>query len=512
MKTKNLYKLMCCMACLAWGVSCLTACGGEEDFLDTIQGPADHSATVSSDSFVVDYSVGAEAATRAGKAERIRSLFYLIYDSDGKLLKERKIPDINEQAQWPLTRQTMTWAQREALKDTLSSRNTYTSFFLANVQSAEALAASSPKADLLVDATYLTDVQLKLPAQRFEDTNMMYVWKEQIKYQRPEGIPEKEDVPRDHPLSKNIVLRRILSRFDLTSQAVVEKELETKLRVKETDYQEHLKTELEKQFEGFAQKVSDELKNTAYQSNCKKLNELLDGKSPVLSASILGVQSDVPATQPAYLSALKDAVQKNPTYLERTADWALFGSSVMQIENLYNRFSLNHLAGRSVKKEDEVAVSPEYLNDGNKACWIGFSSPKAGEGETLVAENLTGIHLKKEGVTKLELSFTTSLALAIAKNMSATFVCDPIATIAPSEAYLQQPTFSYTLNLKAVFNQTLEEFVNGNGFMYDINGTQKSLFLAAIRKVLAAYGGWDAMKVSFTLPQDFTYTATVTQK
>ena len=87
---------------------------------------------------VVDYSVSEGAQTKAlgenlDASDRISSLIYLLYNSSGSLEKERVIPDIEcGKTQWPLTRKNMTWAQREALKDTLAAGLSYTAVFVAN--------------------------------------------------------------------------------------------------------------------------------------------------------------------------------------------------------------------------------------------------------------------------------------------------------------------------------------------------------------------------------------------
>lgn len=86
---------------------------------------------------IVDYSLSSsELGTRAlGASERISSLDYFVYDVDNDVLvKKRSIPDINTSTVWPLTRETMTWKQRQALQDTLSRGVNYKVLFVANVE------------------------------------------------------------------------------------------------------------------------------------------------------------------------------------------------------------------------------------------------------------------------------------------------------------------------------------------------------------------------------------------
>ena len=80
---------------------------------------------VRSDKYIVDYSLSSsETETRALSAsERISSLDYFVYDVDNDIIvKQRRIPDISSSTVWPLTRETMTWAQRQALRHTVSWR------------------------------------------------------------------------------------------------------------------------------------------------------------------------------------------------------------------------------------------------------------------------------------------------------------------------------------------------------------------------------------------------------
>ena len=165
--------------------------------------------------FVVDYSVSDGETSRAFEVglnanQRISSLLYLLYDSEGQLVKEREIPDINDKTTWPLTRDKMTWEQREALKDTLNSGSTYTAVFLANVK--KDLFGDTQTEELLQNKENLTEAVLYLPQTPFTDSNMYYLWKEKLEYTRPEGA---SDDSRDNPLSKKIILRRLVSRIDM---------------------------------------------------------------------------------------------------------------------------------------------------------------------------------------------------------------------------------------------------------------------------------------------------------
>ena len=114
------------------------ACSKEDLNTTTDTGNGGRVAALPEGTFVVDDSVSDGEASRAGKEGRpnksISCLLDLLYDSGGKLEKEREIPGIGTDTKWPLTRENMSWEQREALKDTLNVEMTYTAVFLANTE------------------------------------------------------------------------------------------------------------------------------------------------------------------------------------------------------------------------------------------------------------------------------------------------------------------------------------------------------------------------------------------
>lgn len=176
-----------------------------------VDGPTD-SDVLSEGSFVVDYS--GEVTTRAikdnaTKGERINSLTYLLYqwsiDENGKgegvLLKSREIPGLNgSDEEWPLTREYMSWEQREALKDTLSVGGEYRAVFIANI--ARGLWNGER---YLKDSTSYSTAYLQLPAEPFADNNMFYLATAAI---------DGTTATREEPVNCPIVLKRVVTRTD----------------------------------------------------------------------------------------------------------------------------------------------------------------------------------------------------------------------------------------------------------------------------------------------------------
>lgn len=159
---------------------------------------------VKSDKYIVDYSLSSsEADTRAlGASERISSLDYFVYDVDNDVLvKQRNIPDISSSTVWPLTRETMTWAQRQALQDTLSRGVNYKVLFIANA--AKSLFGST-QTDLLKSTDKLSTARIVLPDTPFSDNNMYYFWSKEL------NITEHSTV------LQNVLLQRIVTRTDVS--------------------------------------------------------------------------------------------------------------------------------------------------------------------------------------------------------------------------------------------------------------------------------------------------------
>ncbi|MFS2809970.1 hypothetical protein AAH029_19730 [Parabacteroides distasonis] len=159
--------------------------------------------------FVVDYLPKVGPDTKSvqdglSKNQRISSLTYLLY-WDNKLLKRREIPDIGPNTTWPLRRETMTWGQREALKDTLRQDRTYQIAFVANLAGRKD-ADGNAVAPLKQADTY-DKVYIELPAAPFENDNMFYLFTTDLSSQT-------QGADRDHPYQCPVLLRRIVTRLD----------------------------------------------------------------------------------------------------------------------------------------------------------------------------------------------------------------------------------------------------------------------------------------------------------
>ena len=163
--------------------------------------------TVAEGSFIVDYTSGAES--RAEASVRIRSLDYLVYENSGAngayvMKKHRSIPDIDTETVWPLTRNTMTWAQREALKDTLNTSCDYKVVFVANADAD--IWGEEVLKNVGTENTF-EEARLFLPSiKTFDDTNMYYMWT---------GELSGASYSKNNPASKQILLERMINRVEV---------------------------------------------------------------------------------------------------------------------------------------------------------------------------------------------------------------------------------------------------------------------------------------------------------
>lgn len=193
------------------GIVILTAflMGCEERLLDSDR------ELMASDRFVIDYTASTTGTTKSmhdnlSANRRISSLTYLLYDGmDGTLLKRREIPDLGYDTTWPLTRENMTWAQREALKDTLFQDYAYQVVFIANIDSSKSVLAWKEDGMLrspLRNAENYQDAYLCYPSdQAFNDSTMFYWFSKRI-----ESVNADRETPYDCP----VILQRVVTRTD----------------------------------------------------------------------------------------------------------------------------------------------------------------------------------------------------------------------------------------------------------------------------------------------------------
>lgn len=468
------------------------ACG-KENLNTTADGDNGGAATALPEgTFVVDYSVSDGETSRTFKGglnanQRISSLLYLLYDSEGRLVKEREIPGIGQDTKWPLKRENMSWEQREALKDTLNVGSTYTAVFLANVN--RTLFWETQTTELLQNKDNLMEAVLYLPQTPFTDSNMYYLWKDVLKYTKPENA---SDDSRDNPLSKEITLRRLVSRIDMVRVEV--EDAAVKAGMGDNFVQllvDGLNSALEKKVNSMKQDG-----NTTLNNNCDNLLNLLKEKVGTKDAENT-IAGDNYAD---YINELVNNFNNVANFSSLVSPWTAFNTSEFTFESMHNRMSINDLTS-SYDSNITSPTSYTYPVTNGKATWIGFACNEDAK------MSFTGITLKDEaGTTTLELKFKESKEISLQKNGLVTCICNPIAEIKPKElssggTYFG--SFDVTINMEDTYG-SLDDLLNDTGFSLD----DIDAFKTAIEDV---FGDWNSVNLSIKIPtsEQFTYTTTI---
>ena len=249
----------------------LLAASCANDPVEEVLNPSAPGTHLPGDTFIIDYAASTgEADTRADANQRIQSLDYLVYQStDGgttyTLLKRRAIPDINTGTQWPLTRETMTWAQREALKDTLNTSCMYKMVFVANAADwiwdnteTDRLKGSSTivlqHANLPTDETEaptFDEGRLILPPRVFKENDMYYMETVEV---------DGKNYTGEKTAHQNVLLKRMINKVEI----MLEKKVTDALKDKDdAGVESYVKEQLEKYYKNhYISNIEDNEGNT----------------------------------------------------------------------------------------------------------------------------------------------------------------------------------------------------------------------------------------------------------
>ena len=480
------------------------ACG-KENLNTTVDGGSDGAATALPEgTFVVDYSVSDGETSRAFEGDldanqRISSLLYLLYDSEGRLVKEREIPGIGTDTKWPLTRENMSWEQREALKDTLNVGSTYTAVFLANVN--RTLFGEEQTTELLQNKDNLTDAILYLPQTPFTDSNMYYLWKEKLEYTQPEGA---SDDSRDNPLSKEITLRRLVSRIDMVRETITDETEDEAVKAgmgtngtNGTNFDNLLVKELNAALVAKVDDLKDDLKklNVVDDKNCQNLLNLLQEKVGTKD----GENTIARNNYDNYISKLVTNFKDIKNYDLLVSPWTDFAKSTLDLVSMHNRMSIKDLTS-SYDSNITSPTSYTYPVTNGKATWIGFASG-----------NFNGITLLKEDGPSLTLTFD-SKSISLDKNEKVSYTFNPIGNISYDVDYIGED-YPVNVNMSTYFTEysSWDDFLTKESeFSFDETKYTKDAFRKAIEDV---FGGWSNVALFIKIPSfvEFKYTTTIEQ-
>lgn len=533
-----------------------SACVDEQYTSIPVDGATD--SALAKGTFVVNYAVSDGEDSRAvigdklAANKRIRSLLYLLYDSENKLVKERVIPDIDEQTTWPLQRATMTWKQREALKDTLDVNSSYTAVFIANAD--KTLFGDTQTDEVLAGKENLSTLILKLPQTPFADNNMYYFWSGAISYEKP-GDAISDD-SRDNPVSENIVLRRLVSRIDMERKEITDEVIKNGFGDR---FDELLKKELTRNLEDLIKQLKGDKTDEQFLKNCEALKELLINQI----GSKDGAYTLLGGTYTGFIKKLLEVCKtedtdelKNP-YNAQTASWSNFKTAELQIENMHNTMSLNSLTSSYMAPADgeSPTLPASYVYDLNegKATWIGFADEGTladGQSPSMILRGITlsrsttdgtvgdetGTDTETDGETNtgegesgtdnqntvsLELTFADT-PVTISKNGQKTFICNPIGEISPKELGEKETytsTYKFIVKMSVYYGNLEMLLIPEKGFTFDDASTEsqntKVFFMSAVSNVFGGWGSTSEGGVLFTISipgvGQFSYQATLTE-
>ncbi len=485
------------------------ACGKEDLNTTTDTGNGGTVAALPEGTFVVDYSVSDGETSRAGDEGRpntsISSLLYLLYDSEGQLVKEREIPGIDDNTTWPLTRENMTWEQREALKDTLNVEMTYTAVFLANTDAGLFKDASDNEEQVLFyktvtegpnrtsETTYanLQDVYLKLPSVPFNDGNMFYISKHTLSAKEADGTTVEYD--RDTPYNCPVTLKRLVSRMDMNGITITEELVKQGIG---DNFKDIFVNGINAKYAELIESLeSQQQTNVTWIQNCNVLKGKLD------------IERDIPKTFKENYVSYKEQLYTacKESVVGENNDWSMFTRMTFNLNNMHNRMSIKELTSSC----DNSITLPTYtyqVTDG-KATWIGFACNEEAK------MSFIGIMLKDETeTTTLNLKFDESKEISLQKNGLVTYTCNPIGEIEPKELSVSEKysgSFDVTINMEDTYGSLVNLLTTENGFSFDkTNNNTQTAFKNAIEDV---FSSWGDVTLSIQIPasNEFTYTTTI---
>lgn len=270
--------------------------------------------------FIVDYTVDNGSATRAAGKLQVSSLdYYVYYKEGGELAKHRRIPIPDNQV-WPLTRDNMTWEQRQALQDTLTCGIDYRILFIANVDSAlfnyGVYTAENPHPAVVKGDMLYQNARILLPNVPFHDNNMYCLWEGELNCAESKGVVNRND----------ILLQRIVTRTDVRRT-----ETPTALydAIAEGFYQANCSTKVENAVETWVNDFCVRLQDCA---NNHPFQDIDDYKNDEIPKLIGVLQANISTICTAWKKILIDDYQKiieaSTLYEDRNRQWYLANGSV----------------------------------------------------------------------------------------------------------------------------------------------------------------------------------------
>lgn len=429
----------------------LSACSEELEGVDA----GTDVPVLDTDCFVVDYTVeGNEGLSRGENTSPITSLTYLLYQ-DGELVKERQIPDISSETVWPLTRENMTWEQREALKDTLQAWGNYRVVFVANA----VYPASGENEDAGI--SYITGkdsyqtLALQMPAQPFSADNMFYLFSSEIE--------KEDDTDRDHPLNCPVTLKRVVSCVELQRIQITEPEQDAYLKERTGKLydlligdQGAIATSVQEQLNALADAIQTEAEKAPDQyPNVDKFLENIRGLSITGNEGFKDecIQALVKGDNDLSSILERQIIPWENTEVSLTFDKTTFATGL--------KISDFTVSGGT----DEAPVGYSYeLGEDGTLNFIGLGVDPVDPNAIPSWYKLASITLTTKGETSqtvtISASSTFPLFMQGGKNQKLVYKCDPLGEIQLNNVSAGEKVSVVTYNLTSSVPETYQGLVN----------------------------------------------------
>lgn len=409
------------------------------------------------DCFVVDYTVeGNEGLSRGENTSPITSLTYLLYQDD-ELVKERQIPDISSETVWPLTRENMTWEQREALKDTLQAWGNYRVVFVANA----VYPASGENEDAGISYitgkdSYLT-LALQMPAQPFSADNMFYLFSSEIE--------KKDNTDRDHPLNCPVTLKRVVSCVELQRIQILEQDAYLKERTGKLydlliEKQGAIATSVQKQLIALANAIQTEVDKAPdqYPNVDKFLQKIRD----------LSITEDITEDE-TFKDECIQALVKEDNVLSSILERQIIPWENTKVSLAFDKATFatgSKISDFTVSGgTDEAPVGYSYeLGEDGTLSFIGLGVDPVDPNAVPSWYKLASITLttKEETpqIVTISASSTSPLFMQGGKNQKLVYECDPLGEIQLNSVSAGEKVSEVTYNLTSSVPETYQELVN----------------------------------------------------
>ena len=303
------------------GLLSLAACTNDtlQEIAPVAPGENTSAANTGKGTFFVDYSVDGGASTRAGNLLKIQTLdYYVYYAEGGELVKHRRIR-IDSKQSFPLTRENMTWEQRQALQDTLQYDVKYRTLFIANVNSTlfnyDTYGDTNPHPAVVTGDTLYQNARILLPNVPFHEDNYYCLWED--------TLHQRSTDPLDGPMKRNdVLLQRIVTRTDIRRTAFEDEKAHLEEVIANTYYTETCQAEIKNNIDSWLNIFGDNLQTCA---SLRPAANLYDYRNNGVPQFIETLKSNSQLLYDYFktiiIDELTDTVANSKLYKDRITKW-----------------------------------------------------------------------------------------------------------------------------------------------------------------------------------------------